>query len=521
MHPASILRGPVVDPRVHGERVLHRAFERQVEKTPGAIAVRCGAQQLTYAELDRRANQLANHLGRLGVGLESLVGLFFESSLEVAVSVLATLKAGAAYVPLDPQYPAQRLEYMISDSRVRVVLTLGRLKDAIAPFGAPTLSVDTEWNGIERSSAARPTVEVTPKNLAYVIYTSGSTGMPKGTLIEHEGVVNYLGWCLANYSVGEGGGAPVHSSLSFDLTVTSLLAPLVAGRTTELLPPALGIASLLDTAAAGRDYSLIKLTPLHLDQLRQQVAPEKVDRWTRCFVIGGENLLSRDLDFWLRNAPGTRLINEYGPTETVVGCCVYVVDPKTTYGHAIPIGLPIQNMQLYVLDAAHQPVASGEEGELYIGGLGVARGYLNRPELTAARFVTNPFESPGPQRMYRTGDRVRQLPDGNLEFLGRLDEQVKVRGHRVELGEIEAVLGKHPQVAEVVVLVQGTGADSKLVAAVVPRGTPPKLLALKVYCSERLPKYMVIDKVQHFQALPSTVNGKVDRKALLAALAAT
>lgn len=510
---SSVLHGASLPFAIHGRETVHGAFEAQAHLTPQAITVRFGDEALTYRELDQRANQLAHHLRAQGVRPGHLVGLAIDPSIALLVGVLGTLKAGAAYVPLDPQYPLKRLEHMITDARPSVVLTQERTRPGLPQTQAPLICVDTDWDLIAKADGAAPRVEVTPTDLAYAIYTSGSTGLPKAALVEHRGVVNYLSWCLRAYDVEGGIGAPVHSSLSFDLTVTSLLAPIVAGRTTTLLPPSLGVGSLARTAAADRDFSLIKLTPLHLELLGQQVEPARLNGWTRALVIGGENLLTRSVALWREVAPRTKLFNEYGPTETVVGCCVFEAKPGEQYGAAVPIGTPIQNMRLYVLDEHQAPVPPGDEGELYIGGVGVARGYLNRPELTSARFLDDPLGGAG--KVYRTGDLVRCLADGNLEFLGRLDEQVKVKGHRVELGEIESVLRGHPGIANAAVVVIGAGAAAQIVALIVARGDAPGLLALKQHCAERLPRYMVVDKIKVVESLPSTVNGKVDKQKIV------
>lgn len=515
MSNSSILRGSREQTTIHGAGCIHQAFMAQAMNTPQNIAVAYRQEVLTYEQLDDRSNRLARHLVASGVGIESLVGICAEPSIELVVAVLGALKAGAAYVPLDPQYPPMVLDSMIADCKPQVILTMERQRKSLEGQTSTLLFLDTDAAQIAQSSGERLDIEVDPQNLAYVIYTSGSTGKPKGTLVEHRGVVNYLSWCLDRYAVGAGSGSPVHSSLSFDLTVTSLLAPLVAGRTTILLPPSIGIGSLSHTSSTHQDLSLIKLTPLHLELLSQRVDPARAMNWTHSFVIGGENLLSKGLEFWRSHAPNTKLFNEYGPTETVVGCCVFEVTEEVKLGHSVPIGRPIYNMDLYVLDSALNPVPGGDEGELYISGIGVARGYLNRPELTAERFIQDPFSIDGPRKMYRTGDIVRSLPDGNLEFLGRIDDQVKVKGHRVELAEIEAALREFPMVREAAVIVVGSGSDAKIVAVLCVTGAEPALAAVRKHCAERLPKHMVIDQLTLVEHLPSTINGKVDKKQLL------
>jgi acyl-coenzyme A synthetase/AMP-(fatty) acid ligase/acyl carrier protein len=348
------------------------------------------------------------------------------------------------------------------------------------------------------------------------MYTSGSTGTPKGVAIEHRGLVNYLHWGSQAYAVADGRGAPVHSSIAFDLTITGLFAPLLVGRTTWLLPETGSIEALSTLLQHEADFSLIKITPSHLQLLSQQLRPQDVAGRTRTFVIGGENLTAAMIAFWQEFAPDTILINEYGPTETVVGCCVYQVPPATHTSGSIPIGRPIANTQLYILDEHRQPVAIGVPGELYIGGAGVARGYLNRPTLTAERFLPDPFSSTPGARLYQTGDLARYQPDGTIEYLGRLDQQVKVRGFRIELGEINTVLDGHPavQASHIAAREQSAG-DMRLVAYVIPApGQEPTADVLQDFLGIYLPDYMVPTTFVRMEMLPLTPNGKVDAAAL-------
>jgi amino acid adenylation domain-containing protein len=495
---------------------LYELIEMQAARTPQTIAVSFEDQHLSYRELNRRSNQLAHHLRNLGVGPDVLVGICVERSLEMVVGLLGILKAGGAYVPIDPTYPAERVAFMLQDSQAPVLLTRAHLLPRLPSHSASTVCLDTEWHKIAHLPTSAPPVSTRATHLAYVIYTSGSTGTPKGACITHRGLVNYLSWAINAYKVAEGAGAPVHSSIAFDLTVTSLFGPLLVGRTVHLLPDEQGIESLAGALRAATGYSLVKLTPAHLQLLQLQIPPDQVADRTRTFVIGGEQLRAETAAFWRQHAERTVLVNEYGPTETVVGCCVYTVTPATRSDGAIPIGRPIANTRLYVLDQYMAPVPIGVVGELYIGGDGVARGYWNRPVLTAERFVPDPFSGAPNDRLYRTGDLARYLPDGNIEFLGRRDNQVKIRGFRVELGEIEAVLGELAQVREaVVVLCEDEPGDQRLVAYVVPRdrqvATPDELRsALK----QRLPDYMLPSAFVIMEQLPLTHNGKVDRGAL-------
>jgi amino acid adenylation domain-containing protein len=499
------------------EKCFHQLFEEQAERTPGAVAAACGAARLTYAELNRRANQLAHYLRSFGIGPEVLVGVCMERSLEMLVGILGVLKAGGAYLPLDPSYPPERLRFMVQDGGVPLLLTQERLRDRLTDDGPPLICLDTDWDSIAACSDANPEPAAAPENLAYVIYTSGSTGKPKGTTIPHRGLVNYLCYATRAYDMAAGVGAPVHSSIAFDLTITGLFGPLVVGRRVELLPEdEVGVEVLCKALRERGDFSVIKITPAHLELLGRQLGPQEAAGRTRAFIIGGEQLTAEHIAFWQQHAPQTALVNEYGPTETVVGCCVYWTPLGKHATGAIPIGKPIANTQLYVLDRYLQPLPVGVPGELFIGGDGVGRGYLHRPELTAEKFVADPFRAEPNARLYRTGDLARWLPDGNLEFLGRIDHQVKIRGFRVELGEIEAEISQHPGVREAVVLArEDTPGDRRLVAYVVPaQADGLTAAALRDFLKAKLPDYMVPAAFVLLPELPLTPNGKVDRKAL-------
>jgi amino acid adenylation domain-containing protein len=496
----------------------HDLFERQAARTPDNVAVSFGGAQLTYAQLNERANQLARQLREMGVGAETLVGLFLTRSPELIVAMLATLKAGGAYVPLDPSYPKERLAFMLTDARARVLLTERRLLELLPETGAQTLCLDAEWDAAARRPAHNLEGVARALNLAYVIYTSGSTGLPKGAMITHRGLVNYLNWCMREYGLAEGGGVPLHSPVGFDLTVTSILAPLVVGQKVVLLPEGEGAAPLVAALDAAPDYSLVKLTPAHLEVLNRSLSGDEWTGKTRAFILGGEALAGESLELWRRRAPRTRIINEYGPTETVVGCCTYEMREGDECAGAIPIGRPIINTQIYLLDKSGRPVPYGAVGELYVGGDGVARGYHKRAELTAERFVPDAFGNVEGARLYRTGDLARYRRDGELEYLGRTDSQLKVRGFRVELGEIEAAVRGHAGVRESVVLAERdeTG-ETRLLACVVREdGARAGADELRAYLKERLPAYMIPATIVELEELPLTPNGKVDTRALVA-----
>ena len=447
---------------------VHQLFEARVEQSPDAVAVMFQDQQVTYRALNELANRHARQLSALGVTAGVLVAVFLERSVEMVASLLGVLKSGGAYVPLDPRYPAQRLQFMLEDANPAVVLTQDRLRSRLPHTSAAVHCVDLDRTQASSQGLENPSAPVTPGDLAYVIYTSGSTGKPKGAMIEHRGVLNYLNWCAEAYPVADGFGSPVQSSIGFDATITSLFTPLLAGRCVVLFPEEQEIESLSAALSSNSDFSLVKLTPAHLKMLSQMVSRDHARGGARAFVIGGEALSGNDVSFWRKYSSDTRLINEYGPTETVVGCCVYEVSTKTPESGGISIGRPIHNTQAYVLDSTLDVTPIRVAGELHIGGAGVGRGYLNRPELTAEKFVPNPF-SQSSARLYRTGDLVRYHSDGDLEFLGRIDDQVKVRGYRIELGEVEAVLSQHPGVREAAVMVrEGEQGSKRLVAYVVP-----------------------------------------------------
>jgi amino acid adenylation domain-containing protein len=496
------------------DKCVHDLFEKQVERSPQAIAVVSKDRQFTYAELNARANQLARFLKRFGVGPDCLVGLCVERSPEMIVGILGILKAGAGYVPLDPTYPHDRLSFMMHDANIFVLLTQSHLLDSLPQHSGPRLSLDSDWDIIAKERSENSPSRATSENLAYVIYTSGSTGQPKGVMIPHRGLVNYLSWCTEAYEVAKGCGAPVHSSISFDLTITSLFSPLMVGRSVFLVDD--GIENLVEALLARDNYSLVKITPAHLRALAELMPPDEVAGRVRALIIGGEALNMESLAFWRTHAASTRLINEYGPTETVVGCSVYEVVADDPASGSVPIGRPVGNTQLYVLDENLQPVEKGVTGELYIGGDGVALGYLRRRALTDERFIPDPITSNGHSRLYRTGDLARFNSGGILEYLGRIDNQVKIKGFRIELGEVETVLSQHAGVHECAVLAceDATG-EKRLVAYVVrDHRHPGEVDELRKFMKSKVPDYMVPTNFVRMESMPLTKNGKVDRQAL-------
>ena len=505
------------------EKLVHVLFEEQVQRTAGAVAVVYEGRSLTYAELNGKANQLARHLRGKGIGPDQLVGICVERSPEMVVGLLGVLKAGGAYVPLDPAHPPERLQYMLQDASPRVLLTQRHLKEHLPPTQAEVIALDEQSSEIARQPVGNletSTLGLESRHLAYVIYTSGSTGKPKGVLIEHAGLSNYLQWALRAYGPERGEATPISSPLAFDATVTSLYCPLLSGRAAILLTDGHELDGLVHLLQQSTQWSLVKISPAHLQVLGQRLKSAQLPCSVGAFVIGGEALSPATVELWRSIWPQTRLINEYGPTETVVGCCVYEIPKEWAAGSSVPIGRPIANTRMYILDPQGHPVPIGVVGEIYIGGAGVARGYLSRPELTAARFLQDPFHADSKSRMYKTGDLGRWRADGNIEYLGRNDLQVKIRGFRIELGEIEAQLLQHLQVKEAVVLAREDEPGKKrLVAYVVPRDSSNMESALGVETLRALlkpvlPDYMIPSVFLVLKSLPLTANGKLDRRAL-------
>ena len=505
----------------HRSRTFLDLFDEHVRLRPDTPAVDVVSgfsrtDQLTYSDLDARANQLAAHLRALGVGRETLVALFLERSPELIVSLLAVLKAGGAYVPMDVQYPAQRLTFMLEDSAAPIVITTSATSSHLPRTGARIVELDREARQIGALSTAPIGHQPQPGDLAYMIYTSGSTGTPKGVLIEHRGLANYLEWAAREYRMTTGSGAPVIGSVSFDATITSIFGPLAAGQRIVLLPEGRELETLSSAALVGADHTFYKITPSHLDGLNALTDHATLAGRVRELVIGGEALTSASLHAWKTHAPDVLITNEYGPTETVVGCSIYRVAARDLPDGVIPIGRPIANTTMHVLDERQRPVPIGAVGEIYIGGHGVARGYHNRPALTAERFVELALGGRPAARFYRTGDLARWTRDGQLMFLGRRDGQIKLRGHRIELGEIEAAARLCAGVAHAAAVVQRAASPDARIALYVV-ALPAEVAdigAIREYMRASLPAVMVPAIVRQLDALPLTPNGKVDRDAL-------
>ncbi|HVH13182.1 MAG TPA: amino acid adenylation domain-containing protein, partial [Longimicrobium sp.] len=482
-------------------RAIHQAFERQAARTPDATALVADDATLSYRELNERANRLAHHLRRLGVGPEARVGVCLTRGAELLVSLLGVLKAGGAYVPLDPAYPAERLRATLDDSGAAVLLTESSLASLLpASPGVRVVEVDRAAAEIARERADDPRSGVSPRNLAYLIYTSGSTGAPKGVAIEHDSAVALLEWAWSVYSDAELGGVLASTSVCFDLSVFELFAPLGRGGRVILVENALA----LPRAAAAEQVRLVDTVPSAAAALLRTGG---IPRGVTTVTLAGEPLRAELADALYAHGV-ERVYDLYGPSEDTTFSTYALRRP----GGPETIGRPIANTQAHVLDAALRPVPAGLAGELCLGGAGVARGYLGRPGATAERFVPDPFSTKPGARMYRTGDRARWREDGTLEYLGRLDHQVKIRGFRIETGEIEAVLRRHPGVRECVVAVpHDSPGDPRLVAYVVGgAGTDD----LRAHLRRTLPEHMLPAAFVPLDALPLTPNGKLDRRAL-------
>ncbi len=500
------------------EATIQELFEAQVRKSSDTVAVVFEDQHLTYWELNRHANQLAHYLQALGVAPEACVGIFLERSLEMIVSILATLKAGGVYVPIDPAHPPDRLTFILEDTQTPVLLTQNQLLKRLSEHKAHVICLDTDGPAIAQECEENLAHSTTAENLAYVVYTSGSTGRPKGVMVAHDSLINiYLAWENAYQLKTECNCHLQMASFSFDVFSGDLVRALCSGAKLVLCPRELLLTpdELYDLMRREK-VDCGEFVPVVVRSLVEylQETGQSLD-FMRLLVVGSDSWYMQEYHH-LRSfcGPETRLINSYGLSETTIDSSYFastVLDLCTDV--LVPIGRPFANTEIYLLDFYLRPVPLGVPGELYVGGDGISRGYLNRFGLTAERFVPNLFSGKLGTRLYKTGDLVRYLPDGNLEFVGRIDHQVKIRGFRVELGEIESVLSQHPAVQETVVLAHENTPDRKqLVAYIVPGEAQTQ--DLRGFLRERLPDYMVPSIFVPLDALPLTPSGKVDRRAL-------
>jgi amino acid adenylation domain-containing protein len=502
------------------DKCIHHLFEEQVQQHPDDIAVIFGNEQVTYQELNIRSNQLAQYLQKLGVSSEILVGISIPQSIEMIVGLLGILKAGGAYLPLDPSYPQERLKFMLEDAQVSILLTQENLLKHFQGFSNLIISIDKDWEFISKEKEDNPKSNLDSDNLAYVIYTSGSTGKPKGVAVPHKSVNRLV--CNTNYiKLSSSDKIAQVSNTSFDAATFEIWGALLNGA--QLI----GISR--DVMLSHDDFAL-ELQQKHISilflttALFQQIARDVPEAFAslRCLLFGGETVDKRWVKKIIKHGKPKNLIHVYGPTENTTFSSYYYVEELPESVTSFPIGRPIQNTQIYILDTHLQPVPIGVMGELYIGGEGLAREYLHQTELTAEKFIPNIFSNKVKARLYKTGDLARYLPDGNIEFLGRIDNQVKIRGFRIELSEIEAVLSQHPAVRETVVIAGEDVPDDKyLVAYVVPNYEQIPLSEMQSFASllrgflkEKLPEYMMPRAYVVLESLPLTINGKVDRRAL-------
>jgi len=544
-----------INPEIHDQEILvHQLFEKQVLLTPNAIAVQYIDRTLTYQQLNAKANQLAHYLRSIGVGADQFVGITVERNLEMIVGIMGILKAGAAYVPLDPDYPRDRLAYMINDAQISILLTqeqyISQLPTSQASISQTPISqiqiicLDTNWIDISTFSEENPSSINTLENIAYLIYTSGSTGQPKGVIIGHQALSSFTKSAIAEYKVTSGDRILQFASINFDAAIEEIYCSLCTGATLVLRTDAMIADSRTFLQTCGDwQVTVLDLPTAYWHQLVADLqvvnssntkinlsVPDSI----RLVIIGGEKVLPEAVKAWQKyiitsqQEDQLKLVNTYGPTETTVVAATYWISGNATFSGEVPIGRPLSHVETYVLDNYLQLVPIGVAGELYIGGNSLANGYLHRPELTATKFIPNHFSvvsnAPLNKRLYKTGDLVRYLPDGNIEYIGRIDNQVKIRGFRIELGEIESILTQHSHVREAAIIVREETPNNKRLVAFVVASTvfdldqvrEPDTIksSLRQFLQERLPNYMLPSAFVFLERLPITPNGKIDRRAL-------
>jgi amino acid adenylation domain-containing protein len=502
------------------DRCIHQLFEAQAARSPDRIAVSLGAERLTYRELNGRANRLAHFLRKAGVKPDVLVGICLDRTADLVVGLLGILKAGGTYVPIDPQYPPERRAFMLQDSNSPIVVSERALAHDLVVPNTRVVLLDGDWPEIAGESAANPDVAVAPDHLAYVIYTSGSTGTPKGTLITHRNVVRLFSATQPWFGFGERDVWTLFHSCAFDFSVWELWGALFHGGRLVVVPFALSrTPEAFYRMLCDEGVTVLNQTPSAFRQLirAEEAADVRGELKLRYVIFGGEALDLKSLKPWFDRHGDARpqLVNMYGITETTVHVTYRPIGAADLDLGSV-IGVPIPDLQLHLLDDERRPVPAGTPGEIYVGGAGVARGYLNRPDLSAQRFIPDPFSGADGARMYRSGDQARYLPNGDLEYLGRIDQQVKIRGFRIELGEISAVIDLDPAVRESVVVVGEAAAGEKTLLAYLVRrpGAEVRLPALRQLLRSRLPEYMMPSAFTFIDRLPLTVNGKLDVKAL-------
>ncbi|MCP4419682.1 MAG: amino acid adenylation domain-containing protein, partial [Chloroflexi bacterium] len=501
-------------------QLTHELIAQRAEQMPDAPAIVYGEQQMSYAELNGRSNQLAHALQANGIGPESKVGLFINRSFEMVVAMLAVFKAGGAYVPLDPSYPPDRIAYMVSDSGMSMILTTELLLPKMLDQKTAVLCLDRDWDEqIGHHSDTIPVSGATIDNLAYIIYTSGSTGKPKGVMVSHDALVNHCLTIKAYYDLTPQDIIMQFSSFSFDASLEQLLPTLMSGAKVVLRHLEVPSVSMFCQQMIDMKMTVVNLPTAYWHHLIQDW--DAVGAWLsheqlRLLIVGGEAMSAEHLQHWHEAGfSGVRLLNAYGPTETTITAliCDLSLISATIQLDRVPIGRPLRGRRVYILDKQLQPVSVGVSGEIHIAGIGLARGYLNQPDLTAEKFISNPFANNGSERMYKTGDLGRYLPDGRIEYLGRVDNQVQIRGFRIELGEIEAVLRQQTAVQDAVVVARDNNETGlQLVAYVV--GEDLDVADMQTALSQVLPAYMVPSAIVLLGTFPLTPNGKIDHKAL-------
>jgi len=547
------IHDPLHDAICDQEILVHQLFENQARLTPNAIAVQCIDRTLTYQQLNTRANQLAHYLRSIGVGADQFVGITVERNLEMIVGIMGILKAGAAYVPLDPDYPRDRLEYMIDDAKISILLTQSQCLSQLPASQAPTsetqiICLDTNWVNISTFSEDNPSFINTIENTAYLIYTSGSTGQPKGVIISHQALSSFTKSAIAEYKITSSDRVLQFASINFDAAIEEIYCSLCTGATLVLRTDVMIADSrkflqtcgdwqitVLDLPTAYWHQLVADLEAVNSTNPKTKLSlPNSI----RLVIIGGEKVLPEAVRAWQKYVISShkegqlQLVNTYGLTEATVVAAVYWISENATFSGEVPIGRPLRHIETYVLDSYLQLVPIGVAGELHIGGDSLANGYLHRPELTSAKFIPNPFSSISEasshkrpdRRLYKTGDLVRYLPDGNLEFIGRIDDQVKIRGFRIELGEIESILTQHPHIREAAIVVREEILNNKRLVAFLVTSTGLKSeqvqeletikSSVRQFLQERLPNYMLPSAFVFLDSLPITPNGKIDRRIL-------
>ena len=489
------------------EKTIYQLFEEQAARTPEKVAVRFDSCVLTYKQLNEKANQLARYLNQKGIQKEDIVGLLTTHSIETVIGILGVLKAGGAYLPIDPGYPEDRICYMLENSNAGILLTNVELSESIS-FKGKIIKLNNQK--IYCGEASNLECVNNPSDLAYIIYTSGSTGKPKGAMIKHGGLTNYIWWAKKMYVKNHDEVFPLYSSLAFDLTVTSIFTPLICGCEIIVYEEKSEDIYVLYRILKENKSTVIKLTPAQLSLIKDM---DNKNSSVKRFIVGGEDLkVSLAKDIYTSFNGSIEIFNEYGPTETVVGCMIHKYDYEKDDRISVPIGIPADNVQIYILDKNLNPVSTNTVGEMYISGDGVARGYLNRPELTKDRFIANPFISN--QKMYKTGDLARFLSNGKIEYIGRADHQVKIRGYRVELGEIEKYILSHKAVKDAIVIDLTNTNNDKYLCAYIVSDANITSDELKLYLKKHIPDYMIPVFFIELEKIPLTINGKVDIKSL-------